>query len=123
MSSPTVIKTSDLLVWFELELSKFPKAQRFRLALRIEESILRFYDLVLRASHARKQGALLQEADLELERLRMLVRAAQTLQAMNFKQYETASKKINEVGKLLGGWLKSIKEATPAGAPAEPLQG
>lgn len=119
MSSPALTKTYDLLVWLEPVLGKFPKEQRFRLAARIEESLLRFYDLILHASRTKKQLPLLQEADLELERLRMLLRAAQEIKAMNFKQYQAASEKVNEVGRILGRWLSKLKEATPAEPSAE----
>ena len=119
MSSPALTKTYDLLVWLEPALGKFPKEQRFRLAARIEESLLRFYDLILHASRTKKQLLLLEEADLELERLRMLLRASLDIKAMTFQQYQTASEKVNEVGRILGRWLSKLKEATPAEPSAE----
>ncbi len=118
-TSPIFVKTSDLLVWLEPALAKFPKEQRFRLAARIEDSLMRFYDLILHAARTKNQLFLLKEADLELERLRMLVRAAKDIKAMSFQQYQTASEKINEVGKILGSWLNKLKEATPAETLAE----
>jgi hypothetical protein len=114
-SSPIFVKTYDLLVWLEQALAKFPKEQRFRLAAHIEESLMRFYDLILHAARTQQNRRyLLQEADLELERLRMLIRAAKDTQTMSFQHYQTASEKVNEVGKILGSWLNKLKEATPA---------
>ncbi len=113
-SSPIFSKTYDLLVWLEPALAKFPKEQRFRLAARIEESVMRFYDHILHAARAQNRRFLLQEADLELERLRMLIRAAKDTKTMSFEQYQAASEKVNEIGKILGGWLNKQNEATPA---------
>ena len=117
-SSPIFVKTYDLLVWLEQALAKFPKEQRFRLAARIEESLMRFYDLILYAARAKDRYSLLREADIELEKLRTLLRAAKDVKAMNFQQYQHAAEMTTEVGKLLGGWMNKIKQATPAESSA-----
>jgi len=104
-------------------LTKFPKEQRFRLAARIENSLFAFQELLLRARRARHKRGVLLEADLELEKLRLYLRLAQEIHCMSFPQYEQAARLVNEVGKLLGGWLKTIP-ASPAGAdPAERGEG
>ena len=117
-SSPIFVKTYDLLVWLEQTLAKFPKEQRFRLAARIEESLLRFYDLILHATRAKDRYSLLSEADLELEKLRTLLRAAKDVKAINFQQYQHVAEMTTEVGKLLGGWMNKTKQATPAESSA-----
>ena len=108
-SSPIFVKTYDLLVWLEQALAKFPKEQRFRLAARIEESLMHFYDLILHAAQAKDRYRLLREADIELEKLRTLLRAAKDIKAMNFQQYQHAAEMTTEMGKLLGGWIKKTK--------------
>lgn len=108
-SSPIFTKTYDLLVWLEPALAKFPKEQRFRLAARIEASLLHFYDLLLHAARSKDRYPILQEADIELEKLRTLLRAAKDIKAMTFPQYRHAAEMTTEIGKLLGGWMKKIK--------------
>jgi hypothetical protein len=102
------------MVWLTSALTKFPKEQRFRLAARIEASLYSFHDHILRAARAGQRRSRLMEADLELEKLRVYLRLAQDTRCLSFKQYEHAARMVNEVGKLLGGWLKT----TPA-LPAE----
>lgn len=114
MNTPIFIKTYDLMAWMLPALAKFPKEQRFRLAARIEGSLFGFHDLILRAGRSRDKRQLLSDADLELEKLRLYLRLAQDTRCMSFQQYEHAARLVNEVGKLLGGWMKSIP-ATAAG--------
>lgn len=114
--SPIFTKTYDLMVWLLPVLTRFPKEQRFRLAARIETSLFAFHSLILQAARARQRRSLLLEADLELERLRVYLRLAQDVKSLDFKHYAEASRRVVEVGKLLGGWLKTT--ASPADASA-----
>lgn len=96
------------MVWTSGAVTAFPKAQRFRLATRVEETLFRFHDLLLRATRAQDKRAILLQADLELEKLRVYFRLAQDLHCLSFKQYEHAIRLCAEIGKLLGGWLKTL---------------
>jgi hypothetical protein len=107
-STPIFVKTYDLLVWLTQALTRFPKDQRFRLAGRIETCAFRFHELILKASRVSNRRPLLEEADLELEKLRAYLRMALDLKCLNFKQYEHACRLVDETGRLLGGWLKSL---------------
>ena len=107
-SSPIFVKTYDLMIWLTPVLTGFPKDQRFRLAARLENSLFHFYEIILLAGRTRQPRSLLFDADLELEKLRFLLRLAQDIHCIPFKKYEYASRLVNEVGKLLGGWLKTI---------------
>lgn len=113
-SSPIFTKTYDLILWLVPTVGRFPKEQRFRLAARLENSLFRFQELLLRAVHSPDRRTSLGEADIELEKLRFYLRLAQDLKFLSFDQYEHAARLANEVGKLLGGWLK----ATPAAPKA-----
>lgn len=107
------------MVWLTPALTKFPKDQRFRLAARIEASLFAFHDHILRAARARQRRPLLVEADLELEKLRVYLRLAQDTRCLSFKQYEHAARMVTEVGKLLGGWLKTTPALPAESASAE----
>jgi hypothetical protein len=105
--SPIFVKTYDLMLWLIPTLTKFPKDQRFRLAARIDNSLFTFHETLLRAARSKDRRAILTLADLELERLRLYLRLAKDVKCLTFKQYEHAARLVNEVGKLLGGWLKT----------------
>ena len=111
--SPIFVKTYDLLVWLLGRTSKFPKNERFRLAKRIENSAFAFHDLLLQAGRLprEKKGdrrRLLTRADLELDRLRFTVRLCRDLKLISFKQYEYCAERLVEIGRLMGGWHKSL---------------
>lgn len=107
--SPIFIKTYDLMKWLLEHTQKFPKSQRFVLAQRINEAILNFHDLLIKAIKSGQKVRLLYEADYELERLRLYLRLSKDLAIISFDQYEYASKKVVEIGSLLGGWLKKVQ--------------
>jgi hypothetical protein len=47
------------------------------------------------------------QANLVLEILRFQMRLAKDLQCLKVESYGCAAKAIDEIGKLVGGWLKS----------------
>ena len=106
--SPIFVKTHDLLLWLLQHTARFPKNERFRMAKRVDESAFRFYDLIARATKSGdKRRSVLLEADLELDRLRLNVRLCVELKLLDPAQYEYAAAALVEIGKLLGGWIKT----------------
>jgi len=77
------------------------------MAKRVEEAALNFHDCLLRAVKIkREERKMLEEADYELERLRLYLRMCKDLKLINGKQYEFTTKNLVEIGKLIGGWKK-----------------
>jgi|TARA_Y100000296_G_C4957672_1_gene149383 four helix bundle protein len=106
-SSPLFVKTYDFAKWLLEHTNKFPKSQRFVMAKRIENAILDFQDNLIKAVKLKnKQTYFLIAADIELEKLRKYIRLCQDLKLLSFKQYEYASIKSVEIGKMLGKWIK-----------------
>jgi hypothetical protein len=50
---------------------------------------------------------LLEQANITLEILRFQVRLAKDLQCLKTNSYAFAAKAIDEISRLVGGWLKS----------------
>jgi hypothetical protein len=48
------------------------------------------------------------EADAELDKLRLYVRMSHARNLITMDQYEHAARLLVEIGKLLGGWLKTV---------------
>ena len=79
------------------------------MAKRIEEAVLNFYDLLLRAIKSEEDRKnILSEASFELECLKHYLRLCKDLNVLSIKQYEYSSKEIVEIGRLLGGWMKKV---------------
>ena len=108
-------KTYDLLTWLMSITEGFPKSQRFVLAKRLQDAALDFYELIVRARRVPDRAEVLFEADLKLEQLRLYVRlcADPKLKLLNPSQYEHGARLIDEIGRLLGSWIKRVKGRPP----------
>lgn len=105
--SPIFVKTSDFILWLLEHTEKFPKSERFRLGKRLEDAAFEFYELLIQAARSNRKQSVLLQADLELEKLRLYVRLAHVRKLTTHKQYHFAAQSLTEMGKLLGGWLKT----------------
>lgn len=101
-----VKKSYDFSTWLLRHTGKFPKSYRFSVAVRMENTIRSFTELVAVANMRTSRLQLLRQADEELTRLRLLVRLSFDMQFLNLKSYEYASRQIAELGRMLGGWIK-----------------
>ncbi|MBI5304226.1 MAG: diversity-generating retroelement protein Avd [Chloroflexi bacterium] len=106
--SPIFTKTFDLIVWLMDRTEKFPKVERFRLARRIEDTAFTFHETLIRATRTRQPRTVLLQADLELDKLRFYIRMAHARKRLTPQQYHFAADALVEIGRLLGGWLKTI---------------
>ncbi len=88
----------------------FPKSQRFLMAGRLEELIIAILEKIIQANEAQDKLPVLKELSALLERMRILIRLSKDLTYIDFKKYEILSLGTNEIGRMLGGWIKySIK--------------
>jgi hypothetical protein len=88
---------------------KFPKAVRHSLVERIDGYALDVATWLVEARYtrgARKRAALV-EADLALTKVRILLRVAYDRRHLDPNGFEHLCRALDEVGRQLGGWLKS----------------
>ncbi len=104
-----ITKTYDLILWSCDHTSRFPKQHRFVLGERLERSLYDLLETLIQAKYSRERTPLLNEANLKLEILRFQVRLAKDLECLQVKSYAFAAKQLDEIGKLVGGWLRSGK--------------
>jgi len=110
MSEEMVIltRTFDLLTWLLPHCERFPKAQRYLVVQRLGDAALNFQEALFHANSKRGEARLahLREADAYLTTLRLYLRLAYQWAWFNSGQYEHVSKMVEEIGRLLGGWIK-----------------
>jgi hypothetical protein len=104
-------KMHDLLLYTLPQLSKFPKDQKYILGDRIESHLLDVLELLITSYYsAREEKAThLKRVNLELEKLRHLIRLSSKLRCMSIKSYGVISEKVNEIGVMVGSWIKAVK--------------
>ena len=88
-------------------LKNFPKSEKFTLASEINSNYYQIFRLIIRANRKKVKSFELFEIDTELKILQLNIRLSFELQFMNDKQYEIISKHLEEIGRILGGWIKS----------------
>jgi hypothetical protein len=112
--SPIFSKTFDLLAWLIPMTDKFPKSLRFVLARRVQDAAFNFYEAITAVSLSTHKRQHLEQADIELQRLRLYLRLSHELKLVSMGQYEHVSRMVVEVGTLLGGWQKQASGQSAA---------
>lgn len=107
--SPIFARTYDFVAWLIPLTVKFPRSQRFVLAAALQHEAIRFQELLIEASHKKEKQELLISADAELDKVRTHLRMSLEMGFLQSGQYEHASRMMTEIGKLLGGWLRTVQ--------------
>lgn len=104
--SPIFTRSYELLQWLIPATIKFPRQQRFVLAAAVQKSALELHERLIEAAKAEDPLWFLQQAEISLTKLRFYLRLCRDLNLLQVGPYEHVSRMVNEVGKLLGGWIK-----------------
>ena len=101
-----------MILYGNICLKQFPKSEKYALASDIKQSMYTLLRLIIAANKRYYKKTTLQEIDVELDTLRTLIRlsADSELRYLTLKKYENWSRMLNEIGKMLGGWIKAIKQ-------------
>jgi len=97
-------------LWHEF-LPHFPKSSRYTLGSKIDSLFIETIESVFKALHLGKGEKLvyLTRASIKLDLLKFFLQIAWEIKALDNKKYIRLSEKLDEIGKMLGGWLKSLK--------------
>ena len=115
-SSPIFTRTYDLLRWLIPQTVKFPRQQRFVLAEAVQRTVMQFQEDLIEAAYADQPLPALQRADVTLAKLRTYLQLCRDLELLAFNQYEHVARMVDEVGRLLGGWMRSVADRGERGA-------
>lgn len=107
--SPIFARTYDFVAWLIPLTIKFPRSQRFVMASALQHEALHFQELLIEASHQKDKNDLLLCADAELDKVRTHLRMSLEMGLLQLSQYEHAARLMTEIGKLLGGWMRTLQ--------------
>lgn len=116
-TGPALEKWYQFLRWLTPALEKFPRSHKFTLGERIYHGALDVLDRLIEATYSRQAAPMLLQANMGLEKLRFLFRLALDLQLLDPRRHEFAARAVDEVGRLVGGWLKAKSASVPTGGP------
>lgn len=96
-----------------------PKNDRYAIWQRVENTDLDFTELLIEATALYKAEKIpvLDRASIKLNLLRFLIRLAHDTKTIDGKKYTAIQQQIDEIGRMLGGWMKSIKNENTQNAP------
>ena len=109
-SIPLIKNTCDLYKKFYDYWALFPKKDRHALGAKCEQYISTILELLLAASYARRDDklGLLKRASTKLDTLKLFLRLLKELSVIDAKKYLALQGQIQEIGRMLGGWQKSL---------------
>jgi len=110
---PLFLLWYDFSKWLLNKTEKFPKKVRFSFSNRIDNLALDIFEGIIEARYSKNKKEILRRIDLSLEKLRLLLRMCHDMQYLDHKGYEYAARKINEAGKMVGGWRKQQENMGP----------
>jgi hypothetical protein len=106
---PILRKIHELYKTFHEYRVLVPKHERFSIYERSENAIVDILELVLEASYVSKEkkADLLEKASVRLNVIRFFIRLMKESKTLDMKKYTTLQTIIDEIGRMLGGWMRS----------------
>ena len=105
-----VTKTNFLLDEIYDAIQQYPKSEKYLLGADTKQAGLTFYRLIVTAVKKYYKKTTLRDADVELLELKNFIRMGHSRRYMNTRRYERLSRAIEEVGRMLGGWIQSMEK-------------
>ncbi len=109
---PIFKKTYDLYKVFYSYRDGITKQDRHSIWQRCESIILDILEGILLASQTYKSEKvpILEKVSLKLNFLRVFLRLMKEVRVIDNKKYISLEEPVDEIGRMLGGWIKSSKD-------------
>lgn len=108
---PIFKKVFELYQTFHMFRSSVPKQDRYTIWQKCENTIIDMLEQLLMATQLSTEEKLLklEMMSVKLNMLRVFLRMTKDIKAINHKKYIQLELIIDEIGRMLGGWIKSSK--------------
>lgn len=103
-------KYIDLVEYGYNLLKKYPKSEKYSLTSEMRKSMFETIRLILYANKIANRGIRLQtinKIDAEISSQKFFVRFSYKNKYISHSNYFEWSKRLDEIGKIIGGWIKS----------------
>lgn len=109
--APIIQKTYDFYKELYLTIEKMPKKDKYSLGEKLSKATFELLEFLIAASYSQKdqKSAYLNRANIKLDLLKILIRLAEAIKALPTKKYLYLEELLQEIGKMLGGWIRSIR--------------
>jgi len=88
-----------------------PKKDKYTLSEKLQKTTLDLMELLIGASYSDKENKTkyLAKANIKLDLLKLLIRLMNDIKALPTSKYLRLEEILQEVGRMLGGWIRSTK--------------
>jgi hypothetical protein len=87
----------------------FPKTKRYTLGQKLDNTTLEIFELLFSVPTSPNKTLTLQQISTKLDLLKILLRLSKDSLALTDKKYLELQLILQEIGKMLGGWIRSTK--------------
>lgn len=91
-------------------ITSFPKTKRYTLGQKLDNVTLEMLELLFAVPFTENKTGALQQISIKLDLLKILLRLSKDNQAITDKRYLELQVILQEIGKMLGGWIRSTKQ-------------
>ena len=105
-----VHKIYELYKLFHDFVKLFPKTEKYSLGGKIENLLLDTLEIILKSVFSQKEEKIsfLKQADVNVNVLKMLIRLSNEIKSIDNKKYLILQEKLQEIGKMIGGWARYL---------------
>ncbi len=90
-------------------ISSFPKTKRYTLGQELDKNTLKSIEIFLSIPKQENKISGLENLSLKVDLLKVLLRLAKDNQCLKEKDYIDLQEILQEIGKMLGGWIRASK--------------
>ncbi len=101
-------KCEAMIEYGHIAIRQFPKMERHVLGAEIRATMWAILRLIVVCNKRYYKKTTLQDLDAEIDLLRSQVRMAMSLKYLDFRKYEHWARLTDEIGRMVGGWARSI---------------
>lgn len=122
-------KCREMILLMNIHLNHFPRHEKYGLCQQIRQAAYDVYGLLIECNKKYHNKTSLQKLDVRHEQLRMFINLAFEMgyylyhdhkhdrtQAEAERRYTALSILINEIGAMIGGWIRSLRAENGVGA-------
>ena len=108
-SENILTRTDDFIKWFLPKVERMPRNFKFLFGDRLIQMQLDLLERLIEAYYSRDKTRPLGAANLQIEKLRHLLRICADMHWLALPQYEFAIRELNAIGAMAGGWLRQAR--------------
>ena len=108
---PILDKTLEAYKKWQLCMISIPKIYRYSLGLRVDNLFIDIIENIISSLYSNKSSKFsnLGCVSVKLDLLKFMLKVSWELKIVNDKKYIDLSLSVDEVGRMLGGWIKNTK--------------